>query len=270
MTSLHNNKMRSVFAVVLCVGLLSACQPQNDSAAAKSEETAKPAKVAQSLPLIEAKVRPLPLAHSIACDEEGCTQYQLYSLETNVPWINEYFDERMKKANPVAFEKTKQSVKQPDESMLSETLSDVRYVAQRGKFADFVLMDYYYPARAAHSMYHNEYITLDLATRKRVALSDIVVEKTESKLLDALYSANSMWLSEHNISREQLKLTDNYYMSAKGIVFVYPLYELASYAEGMSELVLPYPQASGLIKSEYLPSFVDYAAEREKAGKEKP
>jgi hypothetical protein len=210
------------------------------------------------------------LAHSIACDEEGCTQYQLYSLETNVPWINEYFDERMKKANPVAFEKTKQSVKQPDESMLSETLSDVRYVAQRGKFADFVLMDYYYPARAAHGMYHNEYITLDLATRKRVALSDIVVEKTESKLLDALYSANSMWLSEHNISREQLKLTDNYYMSAKGIVFVYPLYELASYAEGMSELVLPYPQASGLIKSEYLPSFVDYAAEREKAGKEKP
>jgi hypothetical protein len=59
-------------------------------------------------------------------------------------------------------------------------------------------------------------------------------------------------------------------MSAKGVVFVYPLYELASYAEGMSELVLPYQQASGLIKAEYLPSFVDYAAEREKASKEKP
>lgn len=256
--------------MMLCVGLLSACQPQNDINAAKSEETTKPAQVTQTLPLIEAKVRPLQLARSIACDEEGCTKYQLYSLDTNVPWISQYFDERMKKANPVAFESSKQAKPQIDENMLSETLSDVRYVAQRGKYADFVLMYYHYPARAAHGMYHNEYITLDLATKKRVALSDIVVDKTESQLLDALYSANSMWLSDHNISREQLKLTDNYYMSAKGVVFVYPLYELASYAEGMSELVLPYQQANGLIKAEYLPSFVDYAAEREKASKEKP
>jgi hypothetical protein len=64
----------------------------------------------------------------------------------------------MKKANPVAFESLKQSKPQIDENMLSETLSDVRYVAQRGKYADFVLMYYHYPARAAHGMYHNEYI----------------------------------------------------------------------------------------------------------------
>ena len=65
--------------MMLCTGLLSACQPQNDSNAAKSEETTKPAQVTQTLPLIEAKVRPLQLARSIACDEEGCTQYQLHS-----------------------------------------------------------------------------------------------------------------------------------------------------------------------------------------------
>jgi hypothetical protein len=108
MILLHNNKIGSVFAMMLCVGLLSACQPQNDSNAAKNEETAKPAQVVQTLPLIEAKVRPLQLARSIACDEEECTKYQLYSLDTNVPWINQYFDERMKKANPVAFESSKQ------------------------------------------------------------------------------------------------------------------------------------------------------------------
>ena len=44
----------------------------------------------------------------------------------------------MKKANPVAFESSKQAKPQIDENMLSETLSDVRYVAQRGKYADFV------------------------------------------------------------------------------------------------------------------------------------
>ena len=81
MILLHNNKIGSVFAMMLCAGLLSACQPQNDSNAAKSEETTKPAQVTQTLPLIEAKVRPLQLARSIACDEDdvpntSCTAWK--------------------------------------------------------------------------------------------------------------------------------------------------------------------------------------------------
>ncbi len=77
--------------MMLCVGLLSACQPQNDSNAAKSEETTKPAQVTQTLPLIEAKVRPLQLARSIACDEEGCTQYQTVQLGHQCPMDQSIF-----------------------------------------------------------------------------------------------------------------------------------------------------------------------------------
>lgn len=74
------------------------------------------------------------------------------------------------------------------------------------------------------------------------------------KLRDELYAANQNWLEEHNVKKDQLEVSDNYYYGVNGIVFVYPLYELASYAEGMSELTLPYYAAKQFIKAEYLPS----------------
>ena len=51
------------------------------------------------------------------------------------------------------------------------------------------------------------------------------------------------------------------YYGANGLVFVYPLYELASYAEGMPELVLPYYATAQLIKLEYLPSLPQYPSQ---------
>ena len=81
----------------------------------------------------------------------------------------------------------------------------------------------------------------------------------EAKVADALYEANSNWLQQHNIERAKLQLSDNYYYGVNGIVFVYPLYELASYAEGMSELTLPYLMTKDLIKAEYLPSLPEYS-----------
>ena len=93
-----------------------------------------------------------------------------------------------------------------------------------------------------------------------MALSDILVKGAEQQVLDALYDANTMWLDQHNIERSQLKLSDNFYYGANGLVFVYPLYELASYAEGMTELNLPYTELTQLVKAEYLPSLPHYPA----------
>ena len=107
-------------------------------------------------------------------------------------------------------------------------------------------------------MYHVEYVNFDLQAKKRLALQDVLAKGAEAKVLSALYDANSMWLEEHNIERGKLQLSDNFYYGASGIVFVYPLYELASYAEGMTELNLPYQMTKGLFKPEYLPNLPNY------------
>lgn len=45
----------------------------------------------------------------------------------------------------------------------------------------------------------------------------------------------------------------NFYFSNEGIVYVYNIYEIAPYAQGMTEITVPYSQISSLINSKYLP-----------------
>lgn len=234
--------------------IVTGCQ---EKPASKAEQT-NSATSAQ-IPLIQAKIERVQTPKKQFCDEDGCTQYDLQTVKSNVPWIDEYFLNRIKKDVPSAFEKDQTNTSSQDEVKVSskglnQSTIYVRFISQQNNLATFVIQTYNYQAGAAHGMYHNEYVTFDLTTHKRLALTDILKPNVEAKVADQLYDANSNWLIQKDITRDKLQLSDNYYYGVNGIVFVYPLYELASYAEGMPELRLPYQTAKDLIKPEYLPS----------------
>lgn len=232
---------------ILTVVALAGCQP-------KQEQKATTEKV--DIPLIHAKVVPVKLPKQKVCLEDGCTSYDLQTVETNQKWIDEYFVNRMKKAEPNAFANlTDQPVKAPaDEAAQNESSTYVRFVSQNYNLATFAIQSYSYSAGAAHGMSHQEFVNFDLTNKKHITVSELLKPDMNTKLRDELYAANQNWLEEHNIKKEQLQVSDNYYYGVNGIVFVYPLYELASYAEGMSELTLPYYAAKEFVKAEYLPS----------------
>ena len=232
---------------ILTVVALAGCQP-------KQEQKAKTEKV--DIPLIHAKVVPVKLPKQKVCLEDGCTSYDLQTVETNQKWIDEYFVNRMKKAEPNAFANlTDQPVKAPaDEAAQNESSTYVRFVSQNYNLATFAIQSYSYSAGAAHGMSHQEFVNFDLTNKKHITVNELLKPDMNTKLRDELYAANQNWLEEHNIKKEQLQVSDNYYYGVNGIVFVYPLYELASYAEGMSELTLPYYAAKEFVKAEYLPS----------------
>ncbi|MBJ8483829.1 MULTISPECIES: RsiV family protein [Acinetobacter] len=232
---------------ILAVVVLAGCQP-------KQEQKATTQKV--DIPLIHAKVVPVKLPKQKVCLEDGCTSYDLQTVETNQKWIDEYFVNRMKKAEPNAFANlTDQPVKAPaDGTAQNESSTYVRFVSQNYNLATFAIQSYSYSAGAAHGMSHQEFVNFDLTNKKHITVSELLKPDMNTKLRDELYAANQNWLEEHNIKKEQLQVSDNYYYGVNGIVFVYPLYELASYAEGMSELTLPYYAAKEFVKAEYLPS----------------
>lgn len=232
---------------ILTVVALAGCQP-------KQEQKATTEKV--DIPLIHAKVVPVKLPKQKVCLEDGCTSYDLQTVETNQKWIDEYFVNRMKKAEPNAFANlTDQPVKAPaDGAAQNESSTYVRFVSQNYNLATFAIQSYSYSAGAAHGMSHQEFVNFDLTNKKHITVSELLKPDMNTKLRDELYAANQNWLEEHNIKKEQLQVSDNYYYGVNGIVFVYPLYELASYAEGMSELTLPYYAAKEFVKAEYLPS----------------
>ncbi len=232
---------------ILTVVALAGCQP-------KQEQKATTEKV--DIPLIHAKVVAVKLPKQKVCLEDGCTSYDLQTVETNQKWIDEYFVNRMKKAEPNAFANlTDQPVKAPaDGAAQNESSTYVRFVSQNYNLATFAIQSYSYSAGAAHGMSHQEFVNFDLTNKKHITVNELLKPDMNTKLRDELYAANQNWLEEHNIKKEQLQVSDNYYYGVNGIVFVYPLYELASYAEGMSELTLPYYAAKEFVKAEYLPS----------------
>lgn len=258
----HMNQFGKVSVICASMIMLGACQPKSDAENKTNNETAAQAKQTESW-YIESKNIELKPRQKQVCDEAGCTEYSFQTVETNHPWINTYFKNRIEKADPIPFQSaTKNSeTKTVDPLKLSQSQTVVRYLSQHQNIASFEYLSYVYPAGAAHGMYHKEYVHFDLKTKKRIALQDLIVKGQNKKLLETLYSANSMWLTDHNIEQDKLELSDNFYYGVDGIVFVYPLYELASYAEGMSELTLPYVSVNGLIQSEYLPNLPKLTAE---------
>ncbi len=238
----------SIVTVIVFTGCQPKQDPQNNSTTDATNKV--------DIPLIQAQVVAVKLPKQQVCLEDGCTNYDLQTIKTNQQWIDDYFINRMKKAEPNAFaDLSDQQVKVPEgEPSLSESSTYVRFVGQNYNLATFSIHSYAYPAGAAHGMYHQEFVNFDLATKKHISVSELIKDGVEQELRDELYVANQNWLDEHNIKKDQLQVSDNYYYGVNGIVFVYPLYELASYAEGMSELNLPYYAAKEFIKAEYLPS----------------
>ena len=245
--------------VSLAALVMAGCQerpaPQKEQVKVEKQEASS------TIPLIQAKVVPVKLSKPEACDAEGCTQYEIQTVKSNLKWVDDYFIDRVKKADPIAFSTTpneKINAAEGASPNLSQSSTYIRFVSQQYDRATFAIQTYTYSSGAAHGMYHQEFVNFDLKNKKRLALQDIMVKGAEQQLLNTLYDSNSIWLEQHSINREKLKLSDNFYYGANGIVFVYPLYELASYAEGMTELTLPYSALTKLIKAEYLPSLPKY------------
>lgn len=255
-------------AIGVLLSFLSACQPSSKETPLESTKNEVATQSEKLIPALQSKTLPVQLQQSSICDESGCTEYDFQSVQTNQKWIDDYFLNRLKKTNPLPFAKPnpaqathqRQTDTQQQPAQASKTSNIVRYIGQNNHLATFELSNSIYHAGAAHGLYQNEYVNFDLSTQQRIALQDLIVAGSESKIIDALFLANANWLNDHSIQREKLTLSDNFYYGTQGIVFVYPVYELASYAEGMSELVLPYSEVNKLIQVKYLPSLPVYEA----------
>lgn len=247
-------KMLWVKVLFVSVIVLVGCQPKQEN-----QKKSLSAAEAKNM-LIVAETVPVQLVHNRVCEQAECTDFEAQTVKTNHAWIDQYFIDRFEKTIPTAFDQKAKNTARKDvhPRELNEISMVVRFVGQNAHLATFELNHSIYGAGAAHGMYHKEYVNFDLIQKKRIAVEDLFEEGLEKKLIETLYDMNSMWLEDHSMSKEELKLSDNFYYGAHGIVFVYPLYELASYAEGMSELTLPYHWTRNLIKPQYLPNLPKY------------
>ena len=245
---MKNNLFRTVgiYAVLLLTVGMMGCQPQSSSVATLAQTD----RVVQ----IEAKSVPVKGAAKVVCEIEGCVRFDLQTVDSKIDWINQYFIERIQHTEPVAFTKvTQKNPKKADEPYyLDQRFIKVEFVGQRAHLASFALKSSNLPRNQSKLMTHTEYINFDLKQKKRLALSQLLLNGGEQKLLNAMYRTNTQWLNTQGIQQQQLKLSDNYYFDTTGLVMVYPAGELAPAAAGMPELKVSYVDLKEVIQPEYL------------------
>lgn len=109
----------------------------------------------------------------------------------------------------------------------------------------------------AHGNYGSEYLNIDRTSHKLLKLEDIMTVDTaailpliEKEVRKRFELGKKDKLSSRLFS-EDLYIPESFYLGNKGITFVYGLYEIASYADGMIMIFVPYNKMTDLLKPDF-------------------
>lgn len=204
--------------------------------------------------------------------DEGEVIISLLGLKTNVAWLNDLlWSELVKKEFGENAPKTRDQVRSEYQTILNDVKVSlekehelgftrnawITFVGQKEKLATFAIRYYSYTGEP-HSVGGSEYLTVDMTTHKVLTLSDIIEQKKLPEVKELLWS---FYTDDGRIKDEEAftKKTDfdvskNFYLAHDGIHFIYHVYEIASYAEGEQDLVIPWVwlQRDNLLTSDFV------------------
>ena len=190
--------------------------------------------------------------------DEGEVNISLLGLKTNVAWLNDLlwselvkndFGENVSKTRDQMLSKyktiwndVKESLeKEPELGFSSNTW--MIFVGQKEKLATFAIRYYSYTG-GAHGLGGSEYLTIDMTTHKVLTLSDIIEQKKLPEVKELLWSFYTDYGrikdEEAFTKKTDFDVSKNFYLAHDGIHFIYHEYEIASYAEGEQDLVIPW------------------------------
>ncbi|MBS1644815.1 MAG: DUF3298 domain-containing protein [Bacteroidetes bacterium] len=114
-------------------------------------------------------------------------------------------------------------------------------------YDSWLVAEYFYSiyTGGAHANYGYRYLNYDRSTQREWTLNEVVTDT--ALLTPALFDAAILYFQlkpgesfEDRLLVDKIPVTSNFYLSKKGITFVYNPYEIASYADGKIALFIPY------------------------------
>jgi Protein of unknown function (DUF3298) len=112
----------------------------------------------------------------------------------------------------------------------------------------------------AHGFYYTKVASFDIRTGRRITYDDIFLPRANQQLSAALDRAARLRYGlaptaplggedgEGPLFVEHIPVTRNVCLTGGGVLFVYPPYDLASFADGEIELFVPFSELRGLMK----------------------
>ena len=119
-----------------------------------------------------------------------------------------------------------------------------------------------YQTGMAHGMTGSQLLNWDNAAEKALTIDSLLVPGARPAFDAALRAAHGRWLDEHAESIESrdnfdrmwpFSPSDNVGLTDTGVLVKYQPYEIAPYAWGQPELLIPYDQLRGILQPQFLP-----------------
>ena len=204
--------------------------------------------------------------------DEGEVSISLLGLKTNIDWLDELlWSELVKKEFGENAPKTRDQVRSEYQTILNDVKASLEkehelgfsrnswmtFVGQKEKLATFAIRYYSYTG-GAHGLGGSEYLTIDMTTHKVLTLSDIIEQKKlpeVKELLWSFYTDDGRIKDEEAFTKKtDFDVSENFYLAHDGIHFIYHEYEIASYAAGEQDLVIPWVwlQRENLLTSDFV------------------
>jgi len=135
-------------------------------------------------------------------------------------------------------------------------LIDIKVIRQLHNYValKYVHSDY---AGGAHGNTSISYINFNPKTNKAVTLDSLILPEKKGELMkvaERIFRSNEKINATEPLDKKyfftngKFSLPKSFYVSDKGLVFLYNPYEIKSYAEGTTELVIPFSELSGIAK----------------------
>lgn len=135
-------------------------------------------------------------------------------------------------------------VKEFSTSYMLENYYDSRIVLNQKGLLTLATSHYYYTG-GAHGNYYTVLHSFDTDSTRLLTSEDIFLPDSEAALSALLTTkAQTMQLP---VQTDSVPVTTNFAFTKEGLLFDYPPYEIASYADGEIEIILPYAEVSHLL-----------------------
>ena len=105
----------------------------------------------------------------------------------------------------------------------------------------------------AHGVHEKVYKVYSLSDGERLKIEDILINVNDSNLINKVKEKLlSMWDKESYFNLDELSLeNNNFYITSKGLIFTWEIYEIAPYAMGDSEVLFLTDEILPYLKEEY-------------------
>lgn len=117
----------------------------------------------------------------------------------------------------------------------------------------------------AHGNYGTSYYNFDATTGQMLTLKDILIADYQASLKDKVEAIFKKIYLEEGMTKyseagfyfenDIFTMTDNFAITKEGVKFLYNPYEIAPYAMGQQEIVIPYKDLEGLLKANSVISY---------------